>query len=106
MASVISMFEAILLSLECGMVIVMVVDILRFFAQSSETCHGAKDMVSRLVSLYRNPPAETFKVLFASPTRSKFVEELFGNEEILELPRDIPSAVIKSPARKSDVFEE
>ena len=105
MASVFSMFEALVLGLGPGVVVILVVDGLRFFAQPRERCHGTKDLVSRLVGLYRDRPAATLKLLFASPTNCEYVEELFADEEVLELPREISSAIVRSPGKQRGVLD-
>jgi len=102
--SICSMFEALICSLGSGVVVVMVVDGLRFFAQPRERCNGTKDVVTRMVTLYRDRPAATLKFLFASPTMSEFVEELFTDEEVLELPREMSSSLTNSPARQRDAL--
>ena len=103
-ASICVMLESLILSLGPGVVVIMVVDGLRFFAQPRERSNGTKDVVTRLVGLYRDRPAATLKFLFASPTMSEFVEELFTDEEVLELPRDISNVITKSPARQRNVL--
>jgi hypothetical protein len=105
-ASICSMFETLVLSLGSGVVVIVVVDGLRFFAQPRERCNGTKDVVTRLVTLHRDRPAATLKFLIASPTMSEFVEELFTEDEVLELPRDMSSAVVKSPARQKDALAD
>jgi hypothetical protein len=99
-SSICSMFKALILSLDSEIVVVLVVDGLRFFAQPRERAQGTEDVITRLVALYRDRPTATLKFLFASPTRSEFVEEYFADEEVLELPRDMPNTVVRSPARQ------
>jgi hypothetical protein len=102
--SIFTAFESLILSLGPRVVLIIVVDGLRFFAQPRERCHGLKDVVSRLVSIYRAGPTATLKLLFVSPTKCEFMEEVFLDEEILELPRDI-SGIVESPARQRVVFD-
>jgi hypothetical protein len=105
-SSICSMFKALILSLDSEIVVVLVVDGLRFFAQPRERAQGTEDVITRLVALYRDRPTATLKFLFASPTRSEFVEEYFADEEVLELPRDMPNTVVRSPARQRHALED
>ncbi|KAH3951632.1 hypothetical protein HBH70_092460 [Parastagonospora nodorum] len=104
MESIFSMFESLVVSLGRNVVLTIIVDGLRFFAQPRERGNGLRDLISRLVNLCRDELAATLKLLFASPTKWEFTEEIFEDEELLELPREISSAVALSPARQREVF--
>ena len=58
--------------------------------------------------MYREDNQAIIKMLFSSPTRSELVEDLFMDDELLEMPRDVPGLRRKSPARLSrmDVEDE
>lgn len=103
--SILTAFESLVMSLGPMVVLVVMVDGLRFFAQPRERCQGTRFVVSRLVELFRERPTATVKLLFSSPTKSDFVEDLFTDEEMLELPRDISSATLSSSARQRVVSE-
>jgi hypothetical protein len=98
-SSVCSMFESLVLSMNSEVVLIIVVDGLRFFTQPAERCGGTKQVVSSLVSLFRLKSEATLKMLFSSPTRSEFVEDLFDGEEVLAMPRDVASGHMRSPGR-------
>ncbi|KAH7409801.1 hypothetical protein DE146DRAFT_604556 [Phaeosphaeria sp. MPI-PUGE-AT-0046c] len=104
--SILAAFESLVLSLGSRVVLIVMIDGLRFFAQPRERCQGTREMVSRLVELFREEPAVTLKILFTSPTKCDFVEDLFAGEEILEMPRDISTAVLSSPARQRVVLHD
>ncbi|KAK3315819.1 hypothetical protein B0H66DRAFT_559782 [Apodospora peruviana] len=72
-------------------ILVLVLDGLRFFAQPAERRDQMRELVEGLVGIYRrrSRTSATLKFLFASPTRSEFVEDLFDEDEILTLPRNI-----------------
>jgi hypothetical protein len=86
-------------------ILIIIVDNLRFFTHPQERSDGTKYLVSRLVNLYRDRPAAALKLLFASPTKCEFDEEFFEDGEILALPRDISSAIDLAPARQRGVFD-
>lgn len=107
-ASILSMFEALISSLRPNVVVIIIVDGLRFFAQPRERCHGTREVVTRLVDIYRSMSDgnASLKILFASPTRSEFVQDVFIDDEILELPRDLPGGMSKSPLRQRRILED
>jgi hypothetical protein len=107
-ASILSMIEALISSLGSGVIVIIIIDGLRFFVQRRERCHGTRDVIARLVGMYRDMPAgnATLKVLFASPTKSEFVQDVFIDEEILELPRELSGVVTKSPMRQRRVLAD
>lgn len=105
MVSIFTAFESLVLSLGSRVVLIVMIDGLRFFAQPRERCEGTRDVVSCMVDLFREDTAVTLKILLTSPTKCDFVEDLFADEEILEMPRDIATTVLSSPARQRVVFE-
>jgi phosphoserine phosphatase len=107
-ASITSMFEALISSLSSGAIVVIIVDGLHFFSQPRERCHGTREVVTRLVEIYRDMSVRnaTVKILLASPTKPDFVEDAFGDDEILELPRALPRSIAKSPGRQRRILED
>ena len=95
-ASVCSSLEKLIQSLNNRVIVVLVLDGLRFFAQPAERQEQMRELVERLLAIYRKRTAATLKFLLASPTRSVFAEDLFGNDEILTLPRDLPKTTVDS----------
>lgn len=104
--SIFMAFESLVLSLGATVVLILMIDGLRFFAQPRERLQATRDVVSRLVELFRKGTTATMKLMFSSPTKSDFVEDLFADEEILEMPRDISGAMLSSPARQRVVIED
>jgi hypothetical protein len=104
--SILAAFESLVMSLGPTVVLVVIIDGLRFFAQPRARGQGTRDVVSRLIELFREGPTATMKLMFSSPTKSNFVEDLFADEEILEMPRDMSSAVLSSHARQRVVTDD
>lgn len=94
--SICSMFSHLIGSLGREVIVIMIVDGLRFFAQPKERAHGIEAVVTHLVQVYRREQQAMLKMLFTSPTKSYFVEHLFDEEEKLEMPRDVPAAGMDS----------
>ena len=97
--SICSTFDRLVCSLSRRVILVVVVDGIRYFAQPTERANNMKDVVSRMLQTYRNDPAATLKILFTSPTRSDFLEEFFDDGELLGMPRDVPEAGMESTQR-------
>lgn len=88
--------------------VVVVLDGLRFFAAQREM----RELVARLVGIYRRfgqgrraradgrDDGLTLKMLFSSPTRSEFVEDLFDDEERLAMVREVRRAGGVNPAAR------
>lgn len=104
--SILSAFESLVLSLAPTVVLIVIIDGLRFFAQPRARGQRTRDAVSRLIEIFREGPTATMKLMFSSPTKSDFVEDLFADEEILEMPRDMSSAVLSSHARQRVVTDD
>lgn len=104
--SIFTSFESLVMSLGPNVILIVMVDGLRFFAQPRERCQGTRDLVSRMVELYRDRPAAKMKLLFTSPTKCDFVEDMFADEEILEVPRGVSSASLSAPARQRVVSDD
>jgi hypothetical protein len=89
MSSILRSVEKLILRLGRNVILIVVVDGIRFFAYPAERRRQMRQLVEGLVDIYRKRPAATQKFLFASPTRFDFVEDLFGPAEMLTLPRDL-----------------
>ncbi|KAK0648087.1 hypothetical protein B0T16DRAFT_112574 [Cercophora newfieldiana] len=99
-ASICSSLEAIISSLSRKVIVVLIVDGIKFFTHPPERRDQMRELVERLVAIYRTPMAATLKFLFTSPTRSEFIEDLFQDGEILSLARDLSwSAVDRGRGR-------
>jgi len=93
-ASICASLERVLSSLSNKVIVVLVVDGIKFFTHPTERRDQMRELVERLVAIYRKRTRATLKVLFASPARSEFLEDLFEDDEILSLPRDLPWSAI------------
>ncbi|KAI1776930.1 hypothetical protein F4818DRAFT_457514 [Hypoxylon cercidicola] len=89
-ASVCHMLGELIMRLGDNVFVVIIIDGLRYFTQTSDTYQQLKGIISHLVAIYTSRPATTLKFLFSSPTRMEFLEDLFKDEEILNLPRSTP----------------
>jgi hypothetical protein len=107
-SSIFSAVDDVVSSMGSSAVVIIIVDGVRFFAQPRERCTAMRKVITRLIRLYRENTAgkAVLKVLLSSPTRSEFIEDLFFDEEILELPRDLPGARSHSPGRQRRLSHE
>ena len=96
LASICASFESVIMSLDSKAIVVLILDGLRHFTYPQERREKTRDLISRLVGIYRKSPIATVKILFTSPTRSDFVEDLFDESELLNLPRNIPVSNIST----------
>ena len=70
-------------------VLLVILDGLVFFTQSTEQSEETKLLISSLVSIFRGRRKATLKFMFSSPVRLDFIEDLFLDSELLDLPRSI-----------------
>jgi len=81
-SSICSSLRALIGSLKSNAFVVIIIDGLKFFSQPEERHEQTRDVVSRLVSLFRDRPTDaTLKFLFMSTTRSESLEDLFEDDE-------------------------
>lgn len=95
--SICSMFQALVHGLGPDVVVILVLDGLRDFARPPERCRGTRKLIAHLVEIYKQESMATLKFLFSSPSASEFVEDLFADDEFLDMPRDIPARFTRSP---------
>jgi hypothetical protein len=93
-ASICNSIERIISSLSSKVIVVLVMDGVKFFAYPAERRDQMRRLVEALVAIYRTKTAATLKFLFASPTRSEFLEDFFEDDETLTLSRDLPRSTI------------
>jgi hypothetical protein len=72
--------------LPTSVVVFLVVDGLSFFSTPSGRMEETREVVAHLVNIYRQQSVVTMKFLFTSPTRTRFLEDLFDDDEIFSLP--------------------
>ena len=70
----------------------VLIDGLSFFADPPDRQEETAWIVSRLLNLQREPQRATIKLMFVCPTNAAFVQDLFEEAEIMNLPRNPPSA--------------
>ncbi|KAK8032281.1 hypothetical protein PG990_002015 [Apiospora arundinis] len=73
-------------------VVYLVVDGIAHFAAPRERMDGMREVIELLVEAFHAKMSATLKFMFSSPARSAFVEDLFEEDEILNIPRDPPPA--------------
>ncbi|KAK2055666.1 hypothetical protein LY76DRAFT_595837 [Colletotrichum caudatum] len=89
-SSICKSFRSLVKRLPPDVVLFLVVDGLDSFAIPTERRDQTREVVGRLVRLYREQPRATLKFLFVSPSRCAFLEELFEEEEVINLPTMVP----------------
>ncbi|KAK0624319.1 hypothetical protein B0T14DRAFT_565599 [Immersiella caudata] len=94
-ASICASLERILLSLSSKVIVVLLVDGIKFFTNPDERRDQTRDLVERLAAVFRKKTKAILKLLFSSPTRSEFIEDLFEDGEILSLARDLPQSGVR-----------
>lgn len=70
-------------------IVVLIMDGLRYFAQPPDRNEKTRELISCLVNIYRKRPAATLKFLFANPTKTDFVEDLFEEHELVSIARNV-----------------
>jgi len=72
--------------------VVIIIDGLKFFSNPPEREMETREVISRLVSMFRESAttSATLKFLFASTARSEALEYLFDEHEILHMQRALP----------------
>lgn len=106
MGSICSVFEAAVASLGRQVMVLIMVDGLRFFAQPAARGQDSREVISRLASVCRIESEAKIKALFSSPTRCDYLEGLFEEHEVLTLPRELAGGRMKSPVKYRLGLEE
>ncbi|KAH8892829.1 hypothetical protein GQ53DRAFT_861016 [Thozetella sp. PMI_491] len=79
-------FQRLVKTLPANAVVYLVLDGLSCFTIPSERTEPAREVIGYLVDLAREEMAATLKFLFVSPGRCRFLEDLFDEDEILNIP--------------------
>lgn len=89
--SIFDSFEKLILRLPTSTIVLLVIDGLRCFSQPLTRGREMHEATARLVSIFRRRPQAILKFLFTSPSRSDPIHSLLSDDEILNIPRDLPS---------------
>jgi hypothetical protein len=81
-------FHGLVAQLPKNIFLYVVVDGLSFFAEPANRGEQTATIVHQLVDLHAESIKATVKLLFTCPTRALFVEDIFEEEEIVNLPRN------------------
>ena len=90
--SICESFERLVKKLPGDVFLFVLIDGLSFFADPPDRQEETAWIVSRLLNLQREPQRATIKLMFVCPTNAAFVQDLFEEAEIMNLPRNPPSA--------------
>ncbi|KAK8135973.1 hypothetical protein PG984_003913 [Apiospora sp. TS-2023a] len=91
-ASICDSLRRLLEELSPDVLVCVVVDGIAHFAIPQQRKDEMRELVQRLVEAFHGKIRATAKFIFSSPTRSGFLEDLFDEDEILNIPRDPPPA--------------
>ncbi|KAK3317645.1 hypothetical protein B0T19DRAFT_295381 [Cercophora scortea] len=89
-SSICASFGRLVQCLPADVVVFVLIDGVQVFAAPPERRSRTRDVVESLLRVYGLPRDAKFKLLVASPARSKFVEDLFDEEEMVHIPTDPP----------------
>jgi hypothetical protein len=84
--SICSCFGHLIKKLPSSVVIFLIVDGISFFSTPPKQAEEMGETFGYLMDLYRQKKEATLKILLTSPTRSRYLEDLFEDEDILTLP--------------------
>lgn len=88
--SIVNLLEKLVLRLPQGVIVVLVVDGLRYFSQPRTRSQEMQEVMARLVGIYRKSPRATLKFLFTNASKSDPVRGLLCDDEVLRIPKDLP----------------
>lgn len=89
LGGILDIFGHLVSRLPGSVIVILIVDGLKYFAQPRRRRDRMADLVAGLVAVYRAEHAATLKFLFANSTRTTdYLQDLFSDDEILQLPRD------------------
>ncbi|KAK8099950.1 hypothetical protein PG999_010324 [Apiospora kogelbergensis] len=91
-SSICDSLRCLLEELPSEAVVYLVVDGIAYFATPQERMDGMRELMGILVEVFHDNVSATLKFIFSSPARSAFLEDLFEEDEILNIPRDPPPA--------------
>jgi hypothetical protein len=84
-------FGGLISRLPENVIVILVVDGLRFFAQPQGRRQEMIVTINHLAAVNRNGSAATLKFLFANSARCEYLEHIFTEDEYLRIPKDIVS---------------
>ncbi|KAL3481694.1 hypothetical protein BJX99DRAFT_253221 [Aspergillus californicus] len=80
-------FKRLVRKLSTDVFLFVVVDGIGFFSDPGDRAEQTAFIVSQLIGLQTESRKATVKLLFTSPAKAAFIDDLFQEEEILNLPR-------------------
>jgi hypothetical protein len=89
MAGICSSLYSLITSLKRNVVLVLILDALRYFAEPSDRGEKTRHLVECLVEIYRKRPAATLKILVANSNGAEFIEDFFQEDERVNIPRNL-----------------
>lgn len=105
--SICDVFERLVGELDEDFRVSIVIDGVEFFGEPADREEETLEIVRRLVGVCKKPWRATMKLLLASPSRSAFVEYLFGDGEVLTLPKYcLPGVTYGDPTLVEMVLED
>jgi hypothetical protein len=87
--NILSIFGKLLSQLPATVIIILIIDGLRFFWHPAERRNGLVQVIEELVEMYRSGSEATLKFLFANPAQAEMVEQLFTEDETLVIPKHL-----------------
>lgn len=91
-ASIFSVFRKLLSQLPRSVIVILIIDGMRYFSYPPQRQTGLQEVMDELVSIHRTEYKATLKFFFANSARAEYVEYLFEDDEILRMPRDLAGA--------------
>ncbi|KAI1370311.1 hypothetical protein F4677DRAFT_367823 [Hypoxylon crocopeplum] len=89
--SIFDSLERLILSLPRDVILLLIVDGLRSFSQPSNRRREMHEAMVCIVDIYHKRPQVVLKILFTNPSRTDPLRTLLSDDEILPIPRDLPS---------------
>ncbi|KAH6693814.1 hypothetical protein F5X68DRAFT_47191 [Plectosphaerella plurivora] len=87
--SVCDTLEACVRRLSADTTLFIVLDGIDCFSDPTDRAHETIQVVHRLIGLSKQPPATSLKFLFVGSTRSRFIEHLVTDSEIMNIPMGV-----------------
>ncbi len=87
--SILAAFGSLVSRLPSSVIVILIVDGLRFFWHPKTRRDGTAKVVAGLVDIHHREHDAILKFLFANSTRADFLEDIFADDETLRLPTQL-----------------